>query len=212
MCQLTFTKGSVGESAAVYQVRRHERPPAALCFLSLHGDFREVSQDHTEGGGGLWSLKLIVSQSGVLSWQMRRLIAHIERNIAALLASRGRAEAKTAGRSCEIRSSSCSTLAAPVDAAQEQRWRDPCAAPQRPHAFISEVTQEIHPSSDPNPTFRVDGWCGATCALVLPVQCEGVVELDVWVSHGVEGGELLQRLHQLHDGLVILNAQGETSP
>lgn len=39
---------------------------------------------------------------------------------------------------------------------------------------------------------------------ILPIQCKGVVESDVWVSHGVKGGKLLQRLHQLHNGLVIL--------
>lgn len=39
---------------------------------------------------------------------------------------------------------------------------------------------------------------------ILPIQCKGVVEPDVWVSHGVKGGQLLQRLHQLHNGLVIL--------
>lgn len=39
----------------------------------------------------------------------------------------------------------------------------------------------------------------------LPVQCKGVVELNVGVHHGVEGRELLQSLHQLHNGLVILD-------
>lgn len=39
----------------------------------------------------------------------------------------------------------------------------------------------------------------------LPVQCKGVVELNVGVGHGVKGRELLQSLHQLHNGLVILD-------
>lgn len=40
---------------------------------------------------------------------------------------------------------------------------------------------------------------------VLPVQCKGVVELHMRMSHGVKGWELLQSLHQLHDGLIILD-------
>lgn len=39
----------------------------------------------------------------------------------------------------------------------------------------------------------------------LPVQCKCVVELYMGVRHGVKGRELLQSLHQLHDGLVILD-------
>lgn len=44
----------------------------------------------------------------------------------------------------------------------------------------------------------------------LPVQSKGVVELYVGVSHGVKGRELLQSLHQLHDGLVILDDKTRT--
>lgn len=52
------------------------------------------------------------------------------------------------------------------------------------------------------PSLIVSGGGGGVA--ILPIQCKGVVEPDVWVSHGVKGGELLQRLHQLHNGLVIL--------
>lgn len=41
--------------------------------------------------------------------------------------------------------------------------------------------------------------------LILPVQCKGVMELHMWVCHGVKGRKLLQSLHQLHDGLIILD-------
>lgn len=50
--------------------------------------------------------------------------------------------------------------------------------------------------------------CIITCIVnvaVLPIQCKGVVELHVRMCHGVEGRKLLQSLHQLHDGLVILD-------
>lgn len=46
-------------------------------------------------------------------------------------------------------------------------------------------------------------WVGSSS----PVQSKGVVELDMWVSHGVKGWKLLQSFNQLHDGLVILNGK-----
>lgn len=42
-----------------------------------------------------------------------------------------------------------------------------------------------------------------------PIQCKGVVELYMWVSYQVKGRELLQRLHQLHDGLVVLGEKNK---
>lgn len=42
---------------------------------------------------------------------------------------------------------------------------------------------------------------------LLPIQCKGIVELHVRMSHGVEGWEFLQSLHQLHDGVVILDSK-----
>lgn len=47
-------------------------------------------------------------------------------------------------------------------------------------------------------------------SLVLPVQCKGVVELHMWVWDGVKGGKLLQSLHQLYDGLIILDDKSGT--
>lgn len=83
--------------AFVYQVRRHRRPPAALCFLSLGVAFREASQDHTEEGSlVIRAHHAKASQSGAPSWQTQRCIACVERSPG------GRAETKTAGRSCEI--------------------------------------------------------------------------------------------------------------
>lgn len=40
---------------------------------------------------------------------------------------------------------------------------------------------------------------------ILPIQCKGVMELHMWMGHGVKGRKLLQRLHQLHDSLIILD-------
>lgn len=40
---------------------------------------------------------------------------------------------------------------------------------------------------------------------ILPIQRKGVVELHMWMSNGVEGRQLLQSLHQLHNGLIILH-------
>lgn len=47
--------------------------------------------------------------------------------------------------------------------------------------------------------------CISCMLLILPIQCKGVVELHMWVCHGVKGRKLLQSLHQLHDGLIILD-------
>lgn len=39
---------------------------------------------------------------------------------------------------------------------------------------------------------------------VLPIQCKGIVELHMRMSHRVKGRKFLQSLHQLDDGLIIL--------
>lgn len=39
---------------------------------------------------------------------------------------------------------------------------------------------------------------------VLPIQCKGMVELDMGIGHRVECRKLLQGLHQLHYGFIIL--------
>lgn len=45
----------------------------------------------------------------------------------------------------------------------------------------------------------------AVCVAILPIQCKGVVKLHMGMSHWVESRELLQSLHQLHNGLIILD-------
>lgn len=121
--------------AFVYQVSRHKRP---LCFLSLRVAFREASQDHTE------EVSLVIrayhaktSQSGAPSWQTRRCIARVERSPG------GRAEAKTAGRSCEISSwktgkSGALCCTGPGDLLH-------CARPAKTRRVLG----------DPNPTIQV---------------------------------------------------------
>lgn len=61
---------------------------------------------------------------------------------------------------------------------------------------------------------RQVGMCVAVSRVrsISPVQCKGVVELDMRVSHGVKGRELLQSLNQLHDGLVVLKEQSNERP
>lgn len=48
--------------------------------------------------------------------------------------------------------------------------------------------------------------------VLLPIQCKGVVKLHVRMSHGVKGRQLLQSLHQLYDGLIVLRSKENTHP
>lgn len=43
--------------------------------------------------------------------------------------------------------------------------------------------------------------------VALPIQSKRVVELHMWMSHGVKGRKLLQSLYQLYDGLIILEGK-----
>lgn len=204
---LTSSNDGVGASAAR---RAKSFPPL---FVSFHDVLRETSER-----------PLVIKAYRVPERRAELADAAPHRahwtqprgNIAALMADRGGAEAKTAGRSRETSkfvlhgSSLSSTPAAPLHAML------PSCAP-RLHPFTPSESRRSSRKFTASliqtqPSRKKRRPSGATCALILPVQSKGVVELDVRVRHGLEGGKLLQRLHQLHDGLVILNGQEETSP